>query len=101
MTVTVVHESEWDDASRAEMLALAEFEAGICDCGFHRSLAQNKANEFIFEVDRCPVCAGRAQYERLEAKEDREEIAKLGENAPPTTARPADGRRVSMMMKRL
>ena len=81
------------------MLALAEFEGGICDCGFHESLTRNKANVFGFEVNHCPVCAGRAQYDRLQAKDDREEIEKLGENAPPTVPRPGDGRHVRMTMQ--
>lgn len=95
----MTREPEWDDTSRAEMLALAEFESGICECGFHSSLTHNTANVFNFEVDHCPVCAGRAQYDRLQVKDDREEIEKLGEHALPTVPRPTDGRHVSMVMQ--
>ena len=93
-------EPEWDDESRAEMLALAEYEAGICDCGFHKSLTHDKANHFKFETDRCPVCAGWARYGRLQSRDDAEEEEKLGKDAPPTMPRPGDGRRVFMAMSR-
>ena len=82
------------------MLGLSDYEAGICDCGFHESLTHDKANVFSFKTDRCPVCTGRARYERLQASDDREEEEKLGENPPPTAQRPSDGRRVFMQMAR-
>lgn len=100
LEVTVNREPEWDDESRAEMLSLAEYEAGICECGFHKSLTRDKANRFSFEVDHCPVCAGVAQYGRLQARDDAEEEEKLGKSAPPAAKRPADGRHVLMAMTR-
>lgn len=100
LEVITVREPEWDDESRAEMLALADYEAGICACGFHESVAKDQANNhFGFEVDQCPVCAGRAQYARLQSKEDAEEDDRLEKvEAAPTDPRPADGRRVFMRM---
>jgi len=97
--VTVTREPEWDDTARAEMLALAEYESEICDCGFHKSLTRDKANHFGFETDVCPVCAGRDRYSRLQSKEDDEEEQKL-KDSPPATPRPGDGRRVFMRMTR-
>lgn len=93
----MTRESEWDDESREEMLALADYESEICACGFHSTIAKNKDNHFGFEVDQCPVCAGREQYARLQAKEDSDEERKL-EKSPPETPRPGDGRRVFMRM---
>ena len=98
LAVTVTREPEWDDVSREEMLGLAEFEAGICDCGFHKSLTRDKRNVFSFEVDTCPVCAGRARYDRLQRKDDAEVQSRM-ENAPPTAPRPGDGRHVHMQVK--
>jgi hypothetical protein len=97
-SVKVTRESEWDDESREEMLALAEYESEICACGFHSTLTKNKSNHFGFELDTCEVCAGREQYARMQAKDDAEEEKKL-EKSPPETPRPADGRRVFMRMK--
>lgn len=98
-SVTVRREPEWDDVSREEMLALTEYEAGICSCGFHESLTRDKSNVFSFELDHCPVCAGGERYGRLQEKEDAEEVDKLGESPAPTAPRPSDGRRVLMRMK--
>lgn len=97
--MTVTREPEWDDESREEMLALADYEAEICACGFHSSITKNTGNHFGFEIDKCPVCAGREQYARLQAEEDAEEERKLEKaKTPPATPRPGDGRRVFMRM---
>lgn len=97
-SVTVTREPEWDDESREEMLALAEYEAGVCDCGFHFSIANDESNVFSFKVTRCPVCAGAAGYSRLQESDDRELDARLGPNPEPTTPRRADGRQVRIAM---
>lgn len=98
--MVVTRESEWDDVSREEMLGLAEYEAGICECGFHQSLTRDKGNVFSFEVDHCPVCAGKERYGRLQSQDDQDEVAKLGENPSPKLPRPWDGRQVVMHMQR-
>lgn len=93
--MTVTREAEWDDDSREEMLALAEYEAGVCACGFHKSIAQNKSHLFSFEQEHCHACAGWAQYGRLQAQDDHEEDERL-KGAAPEDERPSDGRRVHM-----
>lgn len=91
--VTLVkREPEWDDDSREDMIALAEYEAGICNCGIHRSLTHDKANFFSFVDDVCPVCRGAAQYGRMQAAKDEVAVKALGEKPQPTAPRPDDGR---------
>lgn len=97
--MTVTREPEWDDESREEMLALAEYESGVCACGFHKSQTRDKANVFSFQVDHCPVCAGQARYGRLQASDDNEEDERV-KGAPPAAPRPNDGRLVSMKLER-
>jgi hypothetical protein len=94
----VTREPEWDDDSRAEMLALAEYEAGMCSgCGLHRSLCSDPSNHFTFEFDVCTVAAGWAQWGRKVADED--DKAMPGKGEPPETPHPDDGRteRVRML----
>lgn len=76
------------------MIGLARFEAKVCDCGFHEALARDPGNHFTFDVDACPVCKGAAQYGRVLAASDEQARKALGENRPPATPDPADGRRV-------
>lgn len=76
------------------MLALAQYEAGICDCGFHSSLTHDKANVFKFESDVCPVCAGADRHMRWQIAEDDKAVEALGDNPRPLDARPDDGRRI-------
>lgn len=96
--MTVAREAEWDDESREQMLALAEYEAGVCACGFHKTLTRDKSNVFSPETDHCPVCAGWATYGRIQAKDDREQEERLGKDPAPKRPRPGDGRRVFMRM---
>lgn len=92
----VTREPEWDDESRAEMLALAEYDAGICACGFHESLTQDRRNFFTFEHRVCPVCAGRAQWDRKVA--DADDHIKVDPHAKPEAPLPTDGRWVGARM---
>ena len=91
--VRTIREAEWDDESRAEMLALEEFERGVCDqCGFHKSLCGDPANHFTFEFHVCTVAAARARWERKVSADD--EKARPGKDQPPESAHPDDGRQL-------
>lgn len=77
------------------MRALVEYEQGIHSCGFHRSLAFDKANGFTFEVEQCPVCAGSEQFMRqLNVRDEREKDA-AGDNPHALSS---DGRSVFARM---
>ena len=75
------------------MLALGIYERGVCECGFHESLATDRANNFTFETKTCPVCRGVAKMARLQAHEDEQAEKALGQNPAPGIPRLADGRR--------
>jgi hypothetical protein len=74
------------------MTDLAEVEAGSCPgCGFHESLMEG--DEHVFgPVDRvCPVCAGKAQWDRVLHHSDDLERERLKSSAP-ATPHASDGR---------
>ena len=98
-TTLVKREPEWSDDDRAQLLALAVYEGAICACGFHESLTSDKSNYFQPEFRSCPVCAAADQWSRVQAKADAEAAKARGENAPPLTPHPEDGRR--LFVKRL
>ena len=75
------------------MLALGAYESGVCDCGVHESLTEDKSNVFTFEDRHCPVCRGVARYQRVQTDMDEKATKALGENPPPHSPRPSDGRR--------
>ncbi|GHJ59130.1 hypothetical protein NOK12_16480 [Nocardioides sp. OK12] len=85
----VVREAEWDDLERDKMLGLDEYEAGICACGFHQSLADDRENFFTFETRTCSVCKGQAQFSRQQHDADQRATP---EDASPASPRPGDGR---------
>lgn len=89
----VTREAEWDDRQRERMLALAYYERGVCDCGFHESVATDRANTFTFETKVCPLCRASAKMNRIQASADETADNQLGEKAPPGAPRAADGRR--------
>jgi hypothetical protein len=90
----VTREAEWTDAERLRMLSLAEYERGVCDCGLHESLASDAANHFTFETRTCPVCRGIDRFARIQGAADESVRKQRGDNAPPGTPDPADGRRL-------
>lgn len=75
------------------MAELAEFERGICECGFHVSLSADRRNLFTPVVRYCPLCAQLAVRGRVE--DDRDHRA-TPENASPSAPRPSDGRHESV-----
>lgn len=87
----IQRESRIDDLDRSDLLALAQYEAETCGCGYHPSVADLDENVFKPEVRKCPVCAGKAQWERMLQDED-EAAAKASPNAPGRAPRPSDGR---------
>jgi hypothetical protein len=89
----VTREAEWDDRQRARMEALSIYESGVCECGFHESLATDKANVFTFETRSCPVCRGTAKFARIQGHADEQSDKSLGDNPAPGLNRSADGRR--------
>lgn len=94
----VTREPEWDDHERAKMQALTEYEAKVCDCGFHESVADTDPDlELVFRT--CPVCAGTAQQMRVIAAQDDKAVEKLGKTPAPEAVRPDDGRHIGLRRK--
>lgn len=92
---TVVdRESRIDDADRLELLGLARFEAEVCDCGYHPSIARDESIVWTPESQTCPVCAGQAVWGRVEGERDKS----VPHDAPAKTPRPSDGRKSFMRM---
>lgn len=87
----VTPEPEWDDFEREKMLALALYEAGLCECGFHTSLAHDPEKWFTVEDQRCPLCADLEAQGRVRAEKDRKVEEALKDQ--PAAPRPSDGRR--------
>lgn len=92
----VTRESEWTDRDRDEMVALCRYEAGLCECGFHRSQTTDPDFWWEFEDYTCPVCASGEVRGRVQAAEDQDEAKRLGENPAPTLPRESDGRRTGV-----
>ena len=84
------------------MLQLVDYEAGICACGFHTSLADDEANLFRVEKRICPVCSEHDRWDRKVTEEDekyRKDLkSKHGGNLPADRKDPADGRHVGIRL---
>lgn len=91
----VERESRINDADRADLLALMQYQAAVCDCGFHPSIATDTNNVFQPGSRVCPVCAGAAVWQRVLSDGDEKATSK---DAPPTQPRPSDGRRAYMSL---
>lgn len=77
------------------MEGLALYEAKVCECGLHESVADEDPDlELDYRV--CPVCAGTARQMRIQHAEDDEQ---LGEKPAPSKVRPDDGRYVRLRHK--
>jgi len=92
--IRVEREPEWSDQDRADLLALAAYEADLCECGFHISQHDPAKNTYTFEQDHCPILASSAKYGRLIGEQDAERMKALGDKPPASADRPDDGRRV-------
>ncbi|MFS3128672.1 hypothetical protein ACLM5J_09730 [Nocardioides sp. Bht2] len=89
----VTREAEWTDAERSKMLALAQFDREVCDCGLHRSIAD--ADPHLEMQERvCPVCAASAKNYRLIEDRDEKAMKAHGDKPAPGITRPGDGRRL-------
>lgn len=75
----VIREAEWDDHERNKMLALAEYEAGVCSgCGFHHSFTEH--DPWVTIEDRtCPTCRTIAPQIRVFADADAKDAERLRE----------------------
>lgn len=91
----MTRESEWDDTERTKMLALADYEADLCECGFPEAVADTDPDLQVKYRD-CPVCAGLARASRAQADADKRLVHQVyGQNGPqPGDELPADGRRM-------
>lgn len=92
--IVTTAEPEWSDEDRSDLIALSRYEAGLCECGWHESLTGDKANHFTFDVKVCPVCSGAQRFARIQGAADQAQRDRLGEDVPPSTPDPADGRHV-------
>jgi hypothetical protein len=94
----VTRDPEWDDVEREKMQALEDYEADVCECGLHKSVAdQDPDLEFVYR--KCPTCAGIAQQMRAQEAIDEEKVKNLGEHPAPEADRPTDGRHVALRLK--
>lgn len=91
----VTREPEWDDAERAKMLALFEYESSIHngpgECGLPDEIARSNPHMEPV-VETCPMCADRARNDRVWAKRDQDFEKRLGDDPAPEERRPSDGR---------
>ncbi len=74
------------------MAALAEHDAGVCSCGFHRSLTMDPSVGFTTRTEVCPTCAGAKLAERIRREADEAEEEELKNR--PDEPRRSDGRHV-------
>lgn len=78
------------------MAELAEIEATSCPgCGWHESLVEDDGHVFGAVDTVCPVCANRAQWDRVLAHDDELERERK-KDAKPATPRASDGRYTRM-----
>lgn len=72
-------------------------EAETCaTCGFHESITDTDTHDFAIETPRCPVCAAKERFERIQLDVDEK---KRGSEPPANRHDPADGRRIVIRYK--
>lgn len=91
----VTRDAEWDDLERDKMHALTEYEAEICACGLHRSVADQDPN-MATTIRVCPICAGQDQALRVLHAKDDAIVKALGEKPAPSAPLPTDGRTLGL-----
>lgn len=91
----VIREPEWTDDDRRMIEELEAYELDIHKCGHHKSQIVPE-NGFTPEVSVCPVCAATAAYARVLQAEDDAARKKRGDDTPPATPLPSDGRQFYM-----
>lgn len=78
-------------------MALAIYDRGICECGYHSSLTSDPANQFEIQDRTCNVCGALARYSRIQQENDAEVERRAGGDKMPAKApRPSDGRRTGV-----
>lgn len=80
------------------MEGLAQYESEICECGLHKSVADEDP-DLEMTLRRCPVCAGLAQAGREIATQDEKAVDALGKSPAPEVALPQDGRSFGLRPK--
>lgn len=96
--IVTTRETEFDDWQRDRLLALAVYEAGVCQCGWHTSLTTDPDVDFALKFGQpCQVCAATAKYGRILGESDTKVRKQIGKN--PAAPDPADGRRLSVQLK--
>lgn len=79
------------------MLALAQFESELCDCGNHISILDDPEGNVFMPAERvCAVCASIDQYHRLQHARDEAADKNRSDSSPPESPRPADGRKTHL-----
>ncbi|MBM7518270.1 hypothetical protein [Nocardioides nitrophenolicus] len=82
------------------MLALVEYDAGMCECGMHQSIADTDP-DLDMGSRICPSCRAIARNLRVIAESDEQVMRELyGDKKPPAdAARPEDGRHFTLRAK--
>jgi hypothetical protein len=86
----VTREPEFDQLERSKLLALLEYDGGVCACGVHKSLSHDKRNVFTLEAEWCPLCQSLAAQNRELAQLDSAAEERAGKDKAKRL--PSDGR---------
>lgn len=87
----MTREPEFDDLERDKLLALGQYEAGLCDCGIHKSISHDKTHVFTLEAEWCPLCQALAVQKRELDNLDSDAFERAGNDRVKRL--PSDGRR--------
>lgn len=87
----VTRETEFDDLERDKLFGLIQYEAELCDCGLHKSVAHDRSNVFTLEAEWCPMCQALASQTRELDHLDSEAKERAGKDYAKRL--PSDGRR--------
>lgn len=90
----VEREPRLTDVDRHELLALAMYEADLCQCGTPITLGEQGLTRSP-DSRVCPTCAAAAVWSRVLADQD-EQWKKANKDALPKVQRPSDGRHLTM-----
>lgn len=96
----MTRDPEWDDHERDKLLAWSLYQSQMCDCGLHKSTADEDPDvELAHRV--CPVCAGIAAQLRILSDAEERDLRRYGTDGPPPGApRLTDGRKNFLRFKR-
>lgn len=94
--VLVTREPEWDNLEADKMLGLAEYEAGVCSCGFHHSQRDPEKHFYTWDSETCPMCAAAAKRSRDDEAADNKARKDAGDTTPASL--PSDGRKTYLRL---